>query len=168
MIQLLGVSSRRKRIVAKKKKTERPQIGLLLLAHPSILPPSSTSFVSFSARLLCPDISSRAFVLLPLSHCFFQLLFNPPSPVICLCACLAVPLSNDMHRGHLAVNPGTSKSSRLVYTLSSAPEHVPPSPQHLLKVLVHHLTLSDALRPSWHRLRSCATELPRSSPPYRQ
>ena len=55
--------------------------SLLSVAHPSVLPPGSTSFGLFYSRLLCLDIPSCAFVLLHRLHSASQLLFKPPSAV---------------------------------------------------------------------------------------
>ena len=88
-------------------KTEPSQIVLLLLLYPSVLPSGLTLFVSFPSRLLCPDVPSRAFVLLRLnsSSTDFQQFSTR--------ACLAVPVGSDMHLKQLTLNPNTSKSPRL-------------------------------------------------------
>ena len=76
-------------------------------------------------------------------HSASHLLFNPPSTVFC----------------------GACPSLHVFCTLSSAPEHVPPSPASPCSPCPSsQLLLSDALHPCWHRLRSCATEPPQSSP----
>ena len=59
-----------------------------------------------------------------------------------------------MHPRHVAVNPNTSKSSRVMYTLS-VPAHVLPSPASPCGPCPSsRFLLLDAFRPSWHRLRS--------------
>ena len=70
-------------------------------------------FVPFSAAL-----SWYSFMRL-VAACAFAVPFSSSSirlRQLSVCACLAVPRSNDMHPGHLAVNPNSSKFSREMYT----------------------------------------------------
>ena len=83
-------------------------------------------FVPFSAAL-----SWYSFMRL-VAACAFAVPFSSSSirlRQLSVCACLAVPRSNDMHPGHLAVNPNSSKFSREKCTLASGLGHVilPPT-----------------------------------------
>ena len=82
------------------------------------------SFLSRSVSVLFH--SSRRRVCL---SCALQLLLDSP--------CLAVPRSNDMHPGHIAVNPNSSKFSREKCTLASGLGHA-LCLQLFSVLLIHH------------------------------
>ena len=103
------------------------RIGLLLLlAHQTDLPLGPTSFVSFP---FSAALSWKSFTRLCAAAAFTVPLisFSIRLQQFSVCACLAIPLSNDMNPQHFAVNLNTSKSSRVVCTFL-VPEHVLPSP----------------------------------------